>query len=596
MADDTMFREAVEALRHGDKKRARELLTMLLKDEQNNATYWVWMSAAVDSPKERLYCLQTAYKLDPGNVSAKRGLVLMGALPPDETTQPFALNRPRAWEQKLMLAHELPRPRGARAASPFWRLAGVGLALVVLVGMVYFGLRLRTQNALPFLPAFTAGPSPTYTTTPTLMGAVGEPSSTFTGPTPLWALLPATYTPTPFYVSTPREPLSVDQFRAARDAYHKEDWGLFIQNMREVARLEPNSADVQYFIGEAFRFEGNSGSALESYNEALRINPEFGPAYLGLARVRLMQDPNANVDDLFDLALEYDPGFGEVHLVRADYHLYHNEVEAALEDLGMAQETMPASPLVYYGFARAYAAQGEVETALESAEMAYSLDITLLPLYLLRGDLYLQQERYEEAQEALTTYLTYETRDGRAHALLGETLFRMEEYEAAIKTLTTALRLDPKQRQAYLYRAFAYLETGESEEAQADFDRAIQFTDETFEIKIGLVRAYYAQEKFGSAYQQSEGAMSLAEGDEETALALYWRALSNEGRGAMKDAARDWQALLALPASAMTAEMRTTAEDHLEAIAVFTPSPTSRPVTPTRTRTPVPTRTATPGN
>ena len=95
MAEDTMFREAVEALRQGNRARAKELLTLLLKDEQTNAVYWVWMSAAVDSPKERLYCLQTAYKLDPENASAKRGLVLLGALPPDETTQPFPMNRPR---------------------------------------------------------------------------------------------------------------------------------------------------------------------------------------------------------------------------------------------------------------------------------------------------------------------------------------------------------------------------------------------------------------------------------------------------------------------------------------------------------------------
>jgi len=87
--DDVVFQEAVEALREGKKARARELLTGLLKTDQNNATYWVWMSATVDSAKERIYCLQTALKLDPQNATAKRGLILHGALPPDETVQPF---------------------------------------------------------------------------------------------------------------------------------------------------------------------------------------------------------------------------------------------------------------------------------------------------------------------------------------------------------------------------------------------------------------------------------------------------------------------------------------------------------------------------
>ena len=67
MADeiDTMFEDAVDALKQGDHARAKDILTRLLKADQNNATYWVWMSAAVETTKERIYCLETALKLDP---------------------------------------------------------------------------------------------------------------------------------------------------------------------------------------------------------------------------------------------------------------------------------------------------------------------------------------------------------------------------------------------------------------------------------------------------------------------------------------------------------------------------------------------------
>ena len=93
MADhDAVFQDALEALRGGNKKRARELLTGLLKTDQNNAAYWVWLSATMDTPKERIYCLETALRLDPANAAAKRGLILHGALPPDETLV-FALPR-----------------------------------------------------------------------------------------------------------------------------------------------------------------------------------------------------------------------------------------------------------------------------------------------------------------------------------------------------------------------------------------------------------------------------------------------------------------------------------------------------------------------
>src|SRR5512143_473398 len=136
MADnDEVFQEAVEAVRAGNKSRARELLTGLLKTDQNNATYWVWMSSTVDTAKERIYCLQTAFKLDPQNAAAKRGLILHGALPADEDIQPFPVNRPRTWEEKLLLAHEKPKLKGWEAikASPVARISGfIGLSAVLI--------------------------------------------------------------------------------------------------------------------------------------------------------------------------------------------------------------------------------------------------------------------------------------------------------------------------------------------------------------------------------------------------------------------------------------------------------------------------------
>src|SRR5512135_1783714 len=139
-AVDTMFEDAVDALRQGERARGKEILTRLLKADQNNPNYWIWMSAAVDTAKERIYCLETALKLDPQNAIAKRGLVLLGGIQPDENVQPFPLNRPRAWENDLLLAHERPQEKGAAMSSPLAKLAGIGLAGTVVIALVTYGL------------------------------------------------------------------------------------------------------------------------------------------------------------------------------------------------------------------------------------------------------------------------------------------------------------------------------------------------------------------------------------------------------------------------------------------------------------------------
>mgnify|MGYP003341337671 CR=1 FL=1 len=191
MADDAIFQDAIETLRAGDKAKARDMITGLLKTDQNNVTYWIWLSAAMETPKERAYCLQTALKLDPENTTAKRGLILLGAMPPDENVRPFPVNRPRAWEEKLLLAHEQPKPTGWERVrtSPAFRLGGIAVIAAVVISAVYFGFIVpATQQAAP--PTRTPGPSPTWTFTPTALNSTGVPGVVST-PYPLSELLAA---------------------------------------------------------------------------------------------------------------------------------------------------------------------------------------------------------------------------------------------------------------------------------------------------------------------------------------------------------------------------------------------------------------------
>lgn len=610
--NDTIFQDALDALRRGEKPRAKELLTLLLKTDQNNATYWVWLSAAVDAQKERIYCLQTALKLDPENVTAKRGLILLGALSPDDTVQPFPVNRPRAWEAKLLLATDKPKEKGLRALTrhPAARLAGLVVIGAGLCAAVMFGFVLpRRFNVRP-TETNTPGPSPTFTATPTLFGATARPTQAFSGPTPLEAYLPQPYTPTPLYVNTPRSLDSVDQFRIAQAAYEDGDWDTFLLNMELIRQAEPEAADVMYYIGEAYRFKGETTNALNAYNDALQLDPNFGAPYLGLARVRLMTNPRFDAEFLFEEAIDRDPFFGEVYLERARFYLNRGDYEDALADLETAEEFLPASPEVYMTYARVYLAQEDTDKALEYAEKSYAADITSLPVYELLADLYIETGDYQRALESLRVYTAFETDDASGFGKLGLTYFHLGEYEFSIDAINRMTDLSRNGfRQYYVYRGLSHLELGNADEAVSDLEVAVDEDDRSFMARLGLARAYYLDEKFGTAFLQIDIAKSLAETDEEQALTLYWRARIQEMREEKNDEIESWQALLELDEDMMTAEMREEAQARLRELVPATQTPTRGASTatpqaetptpaagtsPTASRTPTRTPTATP--
>ncbi|MCL4561503.1 MAG: tetratricopeptide repeat protein, partial [Chloroflexi bacterium] len=325
MPDDAMFKEASDAIRKGELNRARNLFTRLLKSEPDNAQYWLWMSAVVETTKERVYCLREALRRDPQDPTIRGGLVLLGALSPQEAqVQPAPFIR-RAYEIPLGNLEEPAPPAGvSRKRILFWSGGAAFFILLFIVGM----LARRPPTPVTYLQA-PGTPRPSATLLPTGTAVVRSPTPTFTGPTPLWMQLEATYTPTPFAINTPH-PRS-EAYRSGINAYEHGNWASMINFMQQVQANEPPSADIIYYIGEAYRFQCEFAAALEQYDHAIQVQPSFAPAYLGRARALLAEDPLADVSADLGQATTLDPSLGEIYLTQAESALNQDDGQAALD-------------------------------------------------------------------------------------------------------------------------------------------------------------------------------------------------------------------------------------------------------------------------
>jgi len=195
--------------------------------------------------------------------------------------------------------------------------------------------------------------------------------------------------------------------------------------------------------------------------------------------------------------------------------------------------------------------------------------------------------------------LTYKNDDGSVYVSLGQAYAETGEYKSAEEALNKGLALDPTQRQAYLYLATSDLQLNNLDNAESNFKKAIQYYPDSFDANIGLTQVFYKQGTFGNAYLQAETSKSKAKNDTQLALVIYWRGLSQVGRGSIGDAIKDFQTLLSMPASDMTPQMRKDAQDQLSKLVTptITPTPTRTPritSTPIPSKTPIPTGTPTP--
>jgi tetratricopeptide (TPR) repeat protein len=447
----------------------------------------------------------------------------------------------------------------------------------------------------------------TFTPSPTALGAKPQstqPVGTQNGS--LSDLLPAPYTPTALYVEADRSPLTSDYWLQYNRAVQNENWDDAITALKNVITAEPTTVSAYYYLGETYLRKGDLGNAIQTYNEGIQKDQNFGPMYVGLAHARLIADPNANVLPLLDQAIQLDPNFGNAYLERGIVKIRDNDISGALNDLGEANTRLPNNPLVFYNLAQAHLKAGDEERALVAAQHANELDITNLPTYLLLGQIYVQAGNNDEAIKALQIYIKYKPEDVGATVQFGKLLLDIGEYEQTVQMMDRVNALERTRREAYLYRFLSNVELGNGTAADDDLDEALDFYPDLFDANLALIRAHILNERYGSAEQAVDKTESLAETDEQKALIYYWAGIVFEKREDLEKAAEYWQLLLQLPEDVMTAEMRAEVEEKLAAIATPTPkvSPTStKPATPTKnvtpTRTPTPrpkTPTATPTN
>ncbi|MBP7227580.1 MAG: tetratricopeptide repeat protein [Longilinea sp.] len=598
-AEEKMFQEALTAIQNNEPARARDLFTRLLRMNQYDARYWLWMSSVVETTKERIYCLKQTLELDPNNADAKRGLILLGVLPPDDTLSAPYHAQVRKWN--VPLGEQAPKLT-ARSARQIGIVVGAIVLLVAMLALAVTGIISITRR--PAATKAAVRPVITIFASPSPTPDAGRPVRTPTpaGPTPPWQGLP-TFTPSPIPMLTPY--VRFEAYSIGMRAFQRQEWDKAITNLNQVIAQNPQAADLHYLIGEIYRYQGQTTEALAAYNKAIAADPSYGPSYLGRARVQLMRDPTKIREARADLekAIQFAPDLGEAYLELAILKAQSNEQKAALEDLQTASNYLPDSPLLALTRSEILLYQGDYEAALQEANAALAIDPSLLEAYYIQGIVYSALEQPTQAILPLYLYTTYATApDNDSWMLLARAYLSDGQSDRALVALDKAAQLKPSY-DVYFLRGEVYMQQQKYDLALKNYGWASDWNPRSFEASMGQARAYFAMGEYGNAYEQYSDSRALAKDDSERAQFFYERALSAEKLNRPDAAIYDWINLLQLPEDAMSPEMRAEAQEHLSRLhtSTWTPRPSLTPtltVTPrlTATPTPTPTRTRRPVN
>lgn len=571
----TMLTEAIAAARAGDRSRAKDLLSRLLRSDSTTAEYWIWMSAVVDSRREQIYCLESALNLDSTNRAALRGLTILGARKPD--------NLPKT-------PPKLPRRRLSKpsSAGTLAKSAGLNMRFILttagllgglgVIGLIVAFVLTRGSGATVLAPTLPP-PTPTFTPTPPEPTATNTPIPVETrilrtpipleaASTPIVMLVPQTPTPTPLVGLTPHP--SYEAYSAGISALESGEFEAAIDFLEQVIGLDDSLPDVHYFHGEALRRSGSPGLSIRSYDRAILADETYAPAYLGRAlaqlEVTLRERGELRPADLpgdFDRALEQDPQFLQAYEAKASFLADHRLWKTLEETMQLAVESGVTSPIIYIRMSQAQYQRERYEQALENAIVGSAGDPTNLDGYLALGRAHVIQGEYESALWPLQTYIVYRPEDEIAWGTIARALYETGDPNQAYDTATLAIELNDRYAPAYMIRGEINLDRGEYDQGLVDFQRARQYGATSLALQMNFGRAYYFLGDYVEALQFANIVISESEDPSIKAEGYALRATVYEATNPplIEEAIQNWQWILELPEA--SPEIRTQAETHL---------------------------------
>ena len=142
--------------------------------------------------------------------------------------------------------------------------------------------------------------------------------------------------------------------------------------------LEAKALAYRY-RGDARTGAGAFQQAIADFNEAIRLRPDYMPAYAGRARARFSVRNFAGAIADYNETMRLSPGSAILHIERGHVYLTQGNVDAAIWDLTEAIRLEPKNAAAFNNRGLALRRKGDLDGALEN----YSTAILINPVYAL---------------------------------------------------------------------------------------------------------------------------------------------------------------------------------------------------------------------
>ena len=249
------------------------------------------------------------------------------------------------------------------------------------------------------------------------------------------------------------------------------------------------------------RTEENLNKAIEHFQNAIKEDPNYALAYVGLAdcynALGTVQvgtfsplEGRRRAEEAASKALAIDPSLAEAYTALGYVKLFNWDWTAAEQDLKRAIDLNPNYANAHNVYATYLLAHGQVDESIAASDRARELDPFSLAISAQRGFLLENARRYDQAIEQLRGVIAMDANHYQAYWILGHTYAANKQFGQAIAASEKAVELSERAPGALGILGLVYGLAGRKDDANKILSELLELSKRRYVTPAALVNVY----------------------------------------------------------------------------------------------------------
>jgi tetratricopeptide (TPR) repeat protein len=239
-----------------------------------------------------------------------------------------------------------------------------------------------------------------------------------------------------------------------------------IDHFQRALALDPNYANAYAGLADSYASmsflefispKAAYPKAKEAVEKSLAINPELAEAHTSKALIKFQHEWDwRNAEEEFQLAIGLNPSYAPAHRFFSDYLKAMGRFDEAVTEINMAYELDPLSLEINTGFGHVLYLSRRYDDAIAQYRRAVELDPGFAKTHIWFGRSYLEKGMYTEALSELELAVKLSGDSTVALAMLGHALAAADRKEEVLQILDRLTAISEKRYVSSYWIAVVY--------------------------------------------------------------------------------------------------------------------------------------------